>query len=386
MRSKAVSTDLLAIVLFLTVSTEVIGAESVGETKSASAAAKPAAGKEELKWRLFDDFDGTLALPWVLVRPDPTHVSLTKRPGTLTIVTQAGSIMRPEKPRLAAGGIQMKNMHLVLNPLADGGDFAIITCLESFSPTVPWQQAGLIIYDDDDNYLKWETEANRRSKTGVALACIHETNGQPHSAIFEVVPNLKRLWLKLIKHGNYYQHAYSVDGENYVLLGEEAWGNGNPLRIGLFAKNGGTATETDASFDFFEIRPLSTLEKTHDVERKRLQGNWEGMADRESGGPEAAGQVARFTFSDRTVTVHQNTQTFEAQYTFDVAKSPKELVLAMPGNWQNKRPLRIAYAIEGDRLTICFDPRPDAATVTTLEAKEGDGRILTTLRRVKADE
>jgi len=384
MRSKTFSMDHLAIVLFLAVSTEVVATDCVGEATSTAAATTSVPAAPETNWRLFDDFDGALMLSWMPVRSDPTHVSLTRRPGTLTIVTQAGSIMRSEQPRVAAGENQVKNMYLVLNPLAHGGDFVVLTCLESFSPTVPWQQAGLIIYDDDDNYLKWEAEANQRSATGVALVCVHEANREPHSALFEAVPNLQRLWLRLTKRGNYYQHAYSVDGEAYVVLGEEVWGNGKPKRVGLFAKNGPIAPETDASFDFFEVRPLSDLEKTYAAEKKQLQGAWEATADRESGGLQATGTVTRLRFSDRAVTVREGDQSFEAQYTCDVARSPKELVIAMAGNWQNKKPFRIAYAVEGDRLTICFHPQPDAAPVTALEAREG--RILKTLRRVKADD
>jgi uncharacterized protein (TIGR03067 family) len=361
-----------------------IGAEKVGEAKPASAAAKRAADGADSEVRLFDDFDGGLTLPWEPVRPDPTHVSFTKHPSTLTIVTQAGCILRSEKSRLAAGGVQAKNIYLVRNPFVHGGDFVVLTCLASFSPKVPWQQAGLIVYDDDDNYLKWETEANARSKTGAAMVCVHETQGEPHSALFEAKGGQERVWLKLIKRGNCYQHACSLDGKEYLVLGEEVWGNGKPQRVGLLAKNGPVAAETEARFEFFEIRTLSPMEATHAGERQRLQGIWEMIADRPNGRAEAEGTVSRFAFSDRTVVVRENARTFTAQYTLDAAKSPKELILSMPGNWQNKRLLRIAYARDGDRLTICFDPRPDAAAPRTLEAKEGDGRILTTLRRVNA--
>ncbi len=29
------------------------------------------------------------------------------------------------------------------------------TCLESFKPIRPWHQAGLLLYDDDDNFIKY---------------------------------------------------------------------------------------------------------------------------------------------------------------------------------------------------------------------------------------
>src|SRR5208283_613233 len=45
----------------------------------------------------FDGFQGKLSLPWKPVRHDPTHVSLKRHPGKLTIITQRGSIHGDEK-------------------------------------------------------------------------------------------------------------------------------------------------------------------------------------------------------------------------------------------------------------------------------------------------
>ena len=73
-----------------------------------------------IRFLAFDDFDGRLGLNWKPVRPDPSHVSLTKEPGKLTITTQRGSIHGEELKDPFGEGIQAKNLYLIDNPLAEG--------------------------------------------------------------------------------------------------------------------------------------------------------------------------------------------------------------------------------------------------------------------------
>ena len=68
--------------------------------------AEPAEEKTKAD-RLFEEFDGKLTLDWKQIRPAPTHQSLTKSPGKLTITTQYGSIHRTGRPEPA------KNLFLI---------------------------------------------------------------------------------------------------------------------------------------------------------------------------------------------------------------------------------------------------------------------------------
>ena len=86
----------------------------------------------------FDGFDGRLDLPWKPIRHDPTHVSLDKHPGKLTIITQRGSIHGDEKHDEYGGGVQAKNIFVIDNPLSSGEDFAMTTCVENFTPQTPY--------------------------------------------------------------------------------------------------------------------------------------------------------------------------------------------------------------------------------------------------------
>ena len=216
----------------------------------------------EGEFRVFDGFDGKLALKWEQLHPDPSHVSLTKHPGALTITTQLGGIFGDAKNDPVFEGVDLRNLYLIPNPAPEGGDFVATTCLRSFSPKMIYQQAGLLVYNDDDNYIKLSLEYSRRTPSGLAFACTLETNQRPTLRYVEAAPDLKQFWLRITKRGKSYQYAYSVDGEAYTEIGESIWGDGAPQKIGLIAKNGGRheASDVDAPFDFLEVRSLTPAE------------------------------------------------------------------------------------------------------------------------------
>ncbi len=204
---------------------------------------------------LADDFDGKLHLNWKPVRYDDSHVSLTKNPGKLTITTQRGSIFGDEKNDEFGDGIQAKNIFVLDNPLAKDVDFTVITCVSGFTPQVSFQQAGLILYDDDDNYLKWGYEFDWEHGGGQVFTIVAETAAQPEYKHMPPASGAERYWVRLTKRGNKYEYAASLDGNKFTVYGEQEW-NGRVKQMGLLAKNGGNkdAPDIDAAFEFFELR------------------------------------------------------------------------------------------------------------------------------------
>lgn len=339
---------------------------------------------DDWKAPLFDGFDGKLTLAWQPVREDKPHVSLTKHPGKLTITMQRGSIHGDEKNDAYGGGIQAKNIYLIRNPLTKGDDFAVTTCVELFHPTTHYQQAGLIVYDDDDNYLKWGMEASTSTRSGRSFTSLQESEQASRFDWIEAPAELERFWLRMVKRGNRYQHAYSLDGKTFQVVGERSWGNGAPKFVGIRAKNGGNpdAAEIDACFDFFEIRPLAMEEKGHAAELQKLRGRWGGVSRREDGHEVQSPEPFRFVFlASMEAEVNEGWRGNLYQYTLDVTGKPKRLILAPPGEIGERKLLRMAYALEGDKLVICFDPRPNAPAPVALETRPGDGRMLVTLKR-----
>ena len=198
-----------------------------------------------------DDFDGALTLDWQMIRPDNSQVSLTDRDGFLTILTQQGGILGHDGPE----DERTKNIFLIDNPISRTSDFTVTTCLDAFAPTEQLQQAGLLIYDDDDNYLKWVLAFNKTDRR--AFDIVWETGGGPMwtGANVETAEE-NRIWLRVEKRDNEYTVLSSGDGTEFHPHVSTEWGDGGPAYIGLYATNGGSpdATQLPASFDFFELR------------------------------------------------------------------------------------------------------------------------------------
>jgi uncharacterized protein (TIGR03067 family) len=325
----------------------------------------------------FDDFQQEFNLDWQIRHADLSHISLTKRPGTLTICTQEGGFYGSART--------FRNLVLLDNPAGDSGDFAVTTCLVSFEPVGSYHQAGLVCFDDEDNYLKFTWEWGGQDQPRLAL--VRETQGTPgpHAYVPDV-PQAERLWLRLTKRGSYYNFSSSTDGKSYRAHGELPWGDGAPKHVGLVAKNGGSseAPEIDASFDLFEVRSLTPEEENDPLhlERQKLQGTWKVVSCRRGGEPVEQPPLSHFAFAGGKLTITEEpARAAETEYTLDVAGRPKQILLTTLEG-RSVEPLRCAYSLEGDTLTICFDPRPGAPPPPELQTTKDDQRLLVVLKRV----
>jgi tetratricopeptide (TPR) repeat protein len=207
----------------------------------------------------YDGFEGGLSLAWDILKPDPSHFSLSRNQGTLTITSQHGDLLSDD----------YENLFLVDCPAGPGQDFQLTTCLLGFKPAADFHQAGLVCYNDDDNWLKLVYGWN--SAVGVPFLNVRtETGGHLINVYFGASRAAERVWLRIIKRGNRYTLYTSPDGDSFIPMsplvwpltgvfqGYAVWGGGSVRRVGLFANNGSgpIGPEIDASFDFFEVRSL----------------------------------------------------------------------------------------------------------------------------------
>jgi beta-xylosidase len=110
-----------------------------------------------------DNFNSaSLDSRWSWIRQDATHWSLTAQPGFMRITTQSGGLLF--QPTNAA-----KNLLLQDIPI---GDFEIHTLL-AYTPTENFQGAGLLVYQDDDNFLYCNYSAYLRLPPPVAEMLIN---------------------------------------------------------------------------------------------------------------------------------------------------------------------------------------------------------------------
>jgi beta-glucosidase len=196
-----------------------------------------------------DEFEGpALAPQWSFVRESPGDWSLTAKPGSLVITPTHGDL---EKVTNSA-------RNLLLQPAL--GDWTISSKL-SFSerPRVATQQAGIIAYGDDDNYLKLALEATSPANIELSTTLEDDLSGIPIVQALEalnmsaILPGDNTIWLRMTKRGPSYSTSYSLDGVKW----EPVWSTGatlGKLEVGLFAFNGSaTTTSLRVAFDFFRV-------------------------------------------------------------------------------------------------------------------------------------
>jgi len=91
-----------------------------------------------------------------------------------------------------------------------------------------------------------------------------------------------------------------------------------------------------------------------------------------------------FVFDGGRVTVKEKTQSLETEYTLDIAKEPKGLVLSTFTS-RARRPVNGVYSLEGETLVICLALKRNAPAPTELETKQGDSRLLIKLQRASEE-
>ncbi|MBI3978784.1 MAG: DUF11 domain-containing protein, partial [Chloroflexi bacterium] len=182
-----------------------------------------------------DDFTSeALDAKWTRLREDASHWSLTARPGWLRITSQQGDL---------AG--TYNNARNVFLQTAPAGDWSIQARLE-FTPTANYQHAGLVVYQDDANFVRILREFGH-----AGIEFLSETG---NTFSYYYVPwTAGVLWLRLDKVGDTYTGLYSADGSRWTAIGSYTRAL-SPRQFGLYAASSTyTAAETPADFDYFRV-------------------------------------------------------------------------------------------------------------------------------------
>jgi hypothetical protein len=183
-----------------------------------------------------DDFStATLASSWSWVRQDSTKWSLSQNPGKLRIVTQPGDLF----------GSQNNAKNLLLRD-APAGDWTATAKL-TFAPVADYQQAGLIVYGDDDNYAK----LMRAHSGSQVVVGDKEVGGVYTQNLAGEAAGI--VYLRVTKAGSNYFLSYNLDGSpDWTPVATYTGLNlGSSLKIGLASFGG---TQAIADFDWFDVR------------------------------------------------------------------------------------------------------------------------------------
>ena len=158
-----------------------------------------------------------LGKQWSIVREDSSAWSLSS--GGLVLTTQAGDIARDSN---SASNIFLQSANC---------DWTAETKLTASAvPGTPSQNAGLVAYEDDDNFVKFVYSATFNYRRPAAdgpmpgqLQLVTEEKGNQKASVTlsmaDIIGANQTVWLRLVKTGDSYAASYSVDGKKFVSVG-----------------------------------------------------------------------------------------------------------------------------------------------------------------------
>lgn len=147
-------------------------------------------------------------------------------------------------------------------------DFQITTCISNFNLRQQWNQAGLVLWYDEDNYLKFVYEYGNDTPqgSGILFTVGTQINGGSEFNWYLADQTPQTTWMRIIKRGERYEFYSSTEGEIFIPLKVYRGSRTSTypclptpiINIGIFTSNyiTSTAPEVDASFEYFEFKTL----------------------------------------------------------------------------------------------------------------------------------
>lgn len=186
-----------------------------------------------------DEFDGkSLENSWIILRENQSDISLTESPGHLRIISKAEDLWQ----------INVNNKIKLLRR-GPHGDFEIVARL-TYDPKEKFQQAGIILYEDEENYVML-TRQKDDAQHVVMSRSVSKTEGAKSAAT-----SLTTLYLKLTKSGESISGAFSTNGETWTTVDHISGLHFKHPQVGLVGFNAQQKTTANADFDFFKISAI----------------------------------------------------------------------------------------------------------------------------------
>jgi regulation of enolase protein 1 (concanavalin A-like superfamily) len=164
--------------------------------------------------------------------------------------------------------------NIVLQPLPEGQFIA--TAKLTLEARRAYQQAGLVIYGDDDNYAKMVLQGRSTGADDAAARIfqfIREENGAPNEVADSNTGSLgaeypDTVWVRFTSDGSNLRASYSADGATFTDMPEtKSLAGIEDPHIGLLSLSGnGESPVIDASFDRFSIATEDSSEVDPDDE------------------------------------------------------------------------------------------------------------------------
>lgn len=166
----------------------------------------------------------------------------------LTITTERGAFQNPE--------YQPKNVFM--QP-AFGDWIAQTHITYAATPTASNQQAGLIIYDDSSNYIRFVYERAPQTNTN-RFRVYRASDGVESQVNSASLGNLTSVYLQIVKEDETYTFKYSTDGSSWTTLGNTVIAKYAFPQIGPYATCGDTTAEPiTVTYDKLYVFKLTDL-------------------------------------------------------------------------------------------------------------------------------
>src|SRR5690606_7845762 len=194
-----------------------------------------------------DEFDGDAldTCRWSIVREDPTGYRVAD--GSLQIDTTPTAIDGPDS----------RPVPNIVRRAQPGGEWTSETVVDGSALDRQYQQGGLIVYADDDNYVKFDYVVD--SQAGQSRNARIELRSEVGGVVQNPQPQTGNLpgsvWhLRLTRSGDTFTGAYSADGETWTTFDQSVTNApAADARVGLFALGASADTGAPASFGHFRV-------------------------------------------------------------------------------------------------------------------------------------
>jgi len=199
---------------------------------------------------VYSFMEGTIDSGWTILNPDPTGYSVVEGMG-LRLPTQDSDMY--------STGTSWKNVFV--RPVE--GDWEVVSAVSySQVPYANYQQNSLLVWQDEDNYIKLGYEYNNGSlffQLGQEVATSFTSVATvTYSAPADVPLNI---FYKIKKTGNNYTGYYSLDGTNYTVVGSTTITLQN-TQIGFYATKNSTNDPIDTYVKYVEIKKILNTDAT----------------------------------------------------------------------------------------------------------------------------
>src|SRR5690625_752280 len=197
-----------------------------------------------------DDFDGDNLDPcrWDVVNYSSGLLEVDG--GTLNITTTDADIN---------GEVNDTVPNILRSKVLTDNEWTVETKLDATALSSQWHQGGIMVYGDDDNYVKVDIlygDEQDGNDDGLRFEIRSEVDAdfQQPSSPDPTDFTAQDYYLQLTRSGNTFTGAYSTDGEHWTdIPGSVSNPNLDGVGPGLYALGKGQSAPTTVSFDYFNV-------------------------------------------------------------------------------------------------------------------------------------